>query len=74
MDQAWSDPAILPAQALSAINTVYSSDWSDEVRATAPESFNNGSLLIEVYRAVDEAGDKNENSAVILDVEILINQ
>ena len=74
MDQAWSDPAILPAQALSAINTVYSSDWSDEVRATAPESFNNGSLLIEIYRAVDEAGDKNENSAVILDVEILINQ
>jgi hypothetical protein len=74
MDQAWSDPAILPAQALSAINAVYSSDWSDEVRITAPETLANGSLLIEIYRAVDEAGDKNENSAVILDVEILINQ
>ena len=74
MDQAWSDPAILPAQILSNINTVYSTDWSDEVRITAPETLANGSMLIEVYRAVDEAGDVNSNSAVILDVEILINQ
>lgn len=73
MDQAWSDPIYL-TQNLADVNTIYSTAFSDEIRVTAPETLTNGSLLIEIYRAVSEVGDVNVNDAVILDVEILINQ